>query len=143
MKLEHVKNMLPRQVLEISEAIGMPATQRLVDALGGTTWPVAQGKRRLGIIRHEALVEVIGVEAAQIMAKHWANVQLYIPRCDAALRSLRDHQINQQFEQGVREGISANTLVAELARGNQLSDRRIWEILKMPTSQDTTPDLFH
>ncbi|MFL1552481.1 Mor transcription activator family protein [Pseudomonas sp. D47] len=141
MKIDQVKGLLPRQVLDIAEAIGIPATQRLVDELGGTTWPVAQGKRRLGIIRHEALVNVIGVEAAEIMAKRWANVQLYIPRCDAALRSLRDHDINTQFEQGVREGISANTLVAELARSNKLSDRRIWEILKTPT--DRAPDLFH
>jgi len=141
MKIDQVKSLLPRQVLDIAEAIGIPATQRLVDELGGTTWPVAKGKRRLGIIRHEALVNVVGLEAAEIMAKRWANVQLYIPRCDAALRSLRDHEINTQFEQGVREGISANTLVAELARSNKLSDRRIWEILKTPT--DREPDLFH
>lgn len=139
--LAQLKRVLPQQVLDIAEAIGMPATQELVEALGGTTWPVAQGKSRSGIIRHEALIGIIGVDAADIMAKHWANVPLYIPRCDVALRSLRDYKINTEFEQGVREGISANILVAELARSNKLSDRRIWEILKTPTQQE--PDLFH
>lgn len=141
MNLDQVKSVLPRQVLDIAEAIGMPATQRLVNELGGTTWPVAQGKRRQGIIRHAALVDVVGVEAAEIMAQRWANVQLYIPRCDAALRAVRDFNINAEFVQGVREGISANTLVAQLARSNELSDRRIWEILKSPCGHQS--DLFH
>lgn len=142
MKIDQVKELLPKQLLDIAEAIGLPATQRLVDELGGTTWPVAKGVRRLGIIRHAALTEVIGEEAAGIMAKHWGSVPLYIPKCDSALRRLRDLEINSQFEQGVREGVSANTLVAELARSYKLSDRRIWEILKQP-SPAATGDLFH
>ncbi|MOA63176.1 hypothetical protein D3C78_1888090 [compost metagenome] len=55
---------------------------------------------------------------------------------------MRDLEINAQFVQGVREGVSANTLVAELARTYKLSDRRIWEILKQP-SPEATGDLFH
>lgn len=141
MKLDQVQSVLPRQILEIAEAIGMPATQLLVNELGGTTWPVAQGKRRLGIIRHEALVKVIGIEAAEIMAQRWANVQLYIPRCDAALRAVRDFKINAEFVQGIRDGVSANLLVSQLARDNSLSDRRIWDILKSPSGLQS--DLFH
>lgn len=141
--LDQVKGLLPRQLLEIAEAIGLPAAQRLVDELGGTTWPVAKGVRRLGVIRHAALVEVIGERAANIMAERWANVPLYIPKCDAALRRLRDLEINRQYVQGVREGISANTLVAELARSYKLSDRRIWEILKQPDEMPmNNHDLF-
>lgn len=133
MNLDQVKELLPKQLLEIAEAIGLPATQRLVNELGGTTWPVAKGVRRLGIIRHAALTGVVGGEAADILAKHWGSVPLYIPKCDMALRRLRDMEINSQFEQGVREGVSANTLVAELARSYKLSDRRVWDILKQPT----------
>ena len=64
MEIDQVKELLPKQLLDIAEAIGLPAAQRLVDELGGTTWPVAKGVRRLGIIRHEALKEVIGERAA-------------------------------------------------------------------------------
>ena len=142
MQLDQVKALLPRQIQELAEAIGLSATQRLVEELGGTTWTVAKGVRRLGVIRHAALVEVIGERAANIMVERWANVPLYIPRCAAALRRMRDLEINRQFEQGVREGVSANTLVAELARSNGLSDRRVWEILKQP-GPDATGDLFH
>lgn len=141
--LDQVRELLPRQLLEIADAIGLPAAQRLVGELGGTTWPVAKGVRRLGVIRHAALVEVVGERAATIMAERWANVPLYIPKCDTALRRLRDLEINRQFVQGVREGISANTLVAELARSYKLSDRRIWEILKQPgDAPESSGDLF-
>lgn len=142
MNLEQVKGLLPERILEIAETIGLPATQRLVEQLGGTTWTPAKGVRRLGVIRHEALKEIIGEEAANLVAQRWANVPMYIPRCDAALRRLRDLEINRQFEQGVREGISSNILVAELARTHELSDRRIWEILKQP-SPEATGDMFH
>ena len=142
MNLDQVKGLLPKQLLEIADAIGLPAAQRLVEELGGTTWPVAKGVRRLGIIRHEALKEVVGETAANIMAERWANVPLYIPKCDAALRRVRDLEINRQYVQGVREGVSANTLVAELARTYKLSDRRIWEILKQP-EPEAMGDLFH
>lgn len=140
MNIDQVKELLPRQLVEIAEAIGLPATQRLVEELGGTTWTVAKGVRRLGIIRHEALKDIVGEQAAAIMIERWANIPLYIPKCEAAVRRLRDLEINRQFEQGVREGVSANTLVAELARANKLSDRRIWEILKQPL--DTSRGLF-
>lgn len=143
MHIDQVRELLPRQLLEIADAIGLPAAQRLVDELGGTTWPVAKGVRRLGVIRHAALIEVVGERAAGIMAERWANVPLYIPKCDVALRRLRDLEINRQFVQGVREGISANTLVAELARSYKLSDRRIWEILKQPgDTPESSGDLF-
>ena len=68
--------------------------------------------------------------------------KIYIPQCAAALRRLRDMEIHRQFEQGVREGVSANTLVAELARAYKLSDRRVWEILKLPLFHNQQPDLF-
>ncbi len=141
MKLEQVRALLPEQIQEIAEAIGLPATQRLVQELGGTTWPVSKGVRRLGIIRHEALKEVIGETAAQIMAERWGNETLYIAKCDAPLRRLRDLEIHRKFEQAVREGVSANTVVSELARAYKLSDRWVWVILKQPLDT-STGDLF-
>jgi hypothetical protein len=142
MDLERVRSLLPQQIQDIANAIGLPATQRLVEELGGTTWPVAKGVRRLGIIRHEALKEVVGEDAANILAERWGNVPLYIAKCDGPLRRVRDLEINRQFEQAVRDGVSANAVVTELARAYSLSDRRIWEILKQPTPE-ATGDLFH
>ncbi|MDF3931378.1 Mor transcription activator family protein [Pseudomonas citronellolis] len=144
MNLEQVRDQLPAQVLEIAEVVGMPAALRLVAELGGTTWEFAKGGNRSGQIRVAALADVIGDEAAQLLTSRVGGTSVYIPRCDAALRRLRDLEIHRQFEQAVREGVSANTVVAELARTYQLSDRRIWIILKqvLPEPYPTSADLF-
>ncbi|MCY1220865.1 Mor transcription activator family protein [compost metagenome] len=130
MKLEQVKELLPRQILEIADIVGLPTAMRLVDELGGTSWEFAQGANRNGMIKVAALGDILGEEAAELLTSRLGGDKIYIPQCSAALRRLRDLEIVRQFEQGVREGATANTVVAELARAYKLSDRRIWDILK-------------
>lgn len=144
MNLEQVRDQLPGQVLEIAQVVGMNAALRLVSELGGTTWEFSRGKGRNGQIKVAALVDIIGDEAAQRLTARLGGETIYIPRCDAALRRLRDLEIHRQFEQAVREGVGARVVVAELARTYQLSDRRIWIILDqvLPPPLDSTPDLF-
>lgn len=141
MNLEQVRALLPVQVQEIAELIGLPDALRLVEQLGGTTWEFAKGRNRDGQIRVAALGDLLGEETATRLTGHLGGEKLYIPKCDAALRRLRDLEMNRQFEQAVREGVSANTVVNELARAYKLSDRRVWKILKQPLS-DPTGDLF-
>lgn len=144
MNLDQVRDKLPAQVLEIAEVVGMPAALRLVNELGGTTWEFARGANRNGQIRVAALADIIGDEAAQRLTMRLGGETIYIPRCDAALRRLRDLEIHRQFVQAVREGVGARVVVAELARTYKLSDRRIWIILDqvLPETPDNTGDLF-
>lgn len=145
MNLEQVRDQLPAVVLEIADAVGMSAALQLVEELGGTSWEFAKGANRNGRIKVAALADIIGDEAAQRLTERVKGNNIYIPRCAVALRRLRDLEINQQFVQAVREGVSANTVVADLARTNRLSDRQIWNILKQPAPPPDahTPDLFH
>ncbi|TWC35078.1 Mor transcription activator family protein [Pseudomonas sp. SJZ079] len=124
---------LPAHVREIARVVGLPSALRLVQELGGTTWEFAKGANRNGQIRVAALSDILGEEAAQRLTSHLGGEKIYIPRCAAALRRLRDLEIHRQFEQAVREGVSANTVVAELARAYGLSDRRVWKVLKAPS----------
>lgn len=144
MNLEQVRDQLPAQVLEIAQVVGMPAALRLVNELGGTTWEFARGANRNGQIKVAALADIIGDEAAQRLTTRLGGETIYIPRCDAALRRLRDLEIHRQFVQAVREGVGARVVVAELARTYKLSDRRIWIILDqvLPETPDNTGDLF-
>ncbi|MDA8483612.1 hypothetical protein NNO07_11060 [Pseudomonas resinovorans] len=144
MKLEQVKELLPRQILEIADIVGLPTAMRLVDELGGTSWEFAQGASRIGMIKVAALGDILGEEAAELLTSRLGGDKIYIPQCSAALRRLRDLEIHRQFEQAVRKGTSANAAVAELARLNKLSDRRIWLILKRPMHSATSdsPGLF-
>lgn len=123
---------LPLHVREIARVVGISSALRLVSELGGTTWEFAKGANRNGQIRVAALGDILGEEAAALLTSHLGGGKIYIPQCKAALRRLRDLEIHRQFEQAVREGVSANTVVAELARAYALSDRRVWIILKQP-----------
>lgn len=126
---------LPAHVREIARVVGLPNALRLVSELGGTTWEFAKGANRNGQIKVAALGDILGEEGAALLTIHLGGGKVYIPQCAAALRQLRDLEIHRQFEQAVREGVSANIVVAELARTYKLSDRRIWIILKKPLEQ--------
>ncbi|RMH86399.1 hypothetical protein EA796_00795 [Pseudomonas sp. AOB-7] len=143
MQLEQVQALLPQQIHEIAQVIGLPGALRLVQELGGTTWEFAKGANRNGEIRVAALADILGEEPAHKLTQHMGGEKIYIPQCTTALRRLRDLEIHRQFEQAVREGVTANTVVAELARAFKLSDRRIWLILKtLPAHSDSQLGLF-
>ena len=90
MQLEQVAGLLPETIQQIAGLIGLPRTLELVAALGGTTFPVPKNQRRLGQVRYEALAEVIGVDGADALTRHFGGEILSIPKCEAALRELRD-----------------------------------------------------
>lgn len=129
MNFENVQHLLPDAVQTLVGLIGLPASVRLVEHLGGTTFPVALRKSRLGEIRYEALSEVVGNEAADAITNHFGGECLYIPRCVTALRELMHREIRQEFDAITREH-SALHAVAQLAIRYQLSDRHVWRVLK-------------
>ncbi len=79
MELEQVKKLLPESVLQIAELIGYPATQRLLELFGGTTFPVGKGLRALGATRASMLREAIGADNARLLVKHFGGEVLYLP----------------------------------------------------------------
>ena len=138
MRIEDVKSLLPPTVHIICGLIGMPSTLRLVEELGGTTFPVSKNKTRQGEIRYEVLAETVGVEAADKLTEAFGGVALYIPVCADALRRIRDLTICAQFDEQCK-AVGSITAVAKLARDHRLSDRRVWDILKH-TSTEAEPD---
>jgi len=129
MKICAVEHLLPEVVQTIVSLIGMASTMKLVDELGGTTFPVALRRSRLGEIRYEALAEVIGAEAADVLTKHFGGDMLYIPLCKTALRELMYREIRAEFDRITREHSAIYAVVA-LVTKYRLSDRQIWRILK-------------
>ena len=137
MTLAAVQDLLPDTVRLMVRLVGLPATLQLVERLGGTTWPVAKGNNRLGQIRHEALAEVVGGDAASVLARHFGGDTLYIPRCAKAVREMRDRSLREEFDQLTREN-SALHAVTVLALKYRLADRQIWRILKKPDQSGET-----
>lgn len=127
---DHVElSQLPAVARELAEVIGLRNAMRLVEAFGGTTFPVPKRETRLGELRFATLASVIGVEAADALVKRFGGTDLYIPRCVDALRGARDAAIIREYEE-ITKTASGNEAVQRLARQHQLSDRHIFNILK-------------
>ncbi len=129
--MQHEDSM-PAMAREIAGLIGMPDTLRLVEALGGTTFPVPKRGNKLGELRFCMLEQAVGVVASDILCKQYGGTNLYIPRCADALRRARDTEIIRHFDTEIRTGRTGTEVVAELALRYRICDRRVWNILKTP-----------
>ncbi len=76
------------------------------------------------------LRQVLSPEQMQSLVQHFSGTELYIPKCNKYLCQVRNVAIVSSFSTATRHGISSGQAVQELARRYQLSDRRIWGILK-------------
>lgn len=141
---------LPETAQKLVALIGLPKTARLIDQLGGTTFPVSKNTTKMGQLRYELLAEAVGVDAADILTQEFGGVMLYIPNCSAAIRAARNRAIHEAFDRMTATApgeskplYSSNEAVFNLARSYQLSDRRIWAILKeLPESNDRQMGMF-
>ncbi|GAB6127327.1 Mor transcription activator family protein [Humidesulfovibrio idahonensis] len=120
---------LPVMARELAAAIGLRQAMRLVDALGGTTFPVPKRETKQGELRFNTLAHVIGPAAAEVLVRRYGSTDLYIPRCADALRRVRDTAICREYDRLIQT-MSGNQAVQRLARANSLCDRRIFDILK-------------
>ncbi len=144
MNFEGVEHLLPDVVHTIVKLVGLPAAMRLVDQLGGTTFPIAMRRSRLGEIRYEALAEIVGSEAADLLTAHFGGEVLYIPRCAKALRELMYRSIRAEFDSLTRDQTAIHA-VTQLALRYRLADRHVWRILKRSDVSGRAPpqaDLF-
>ncbi|MDF5921437.1 Mor transcription activator family protein [Pseudomonas aeruginosa] len=136
--------MLPDTVRDMAGRIGLPATLVVVEQLGGTSWRIAEGRARRGEARRAALAELVGSDIEEQLHAHYRGEEIYVARCHKALVRWRDLEIVERFEQGLRDGQTARSLLSDLARQYNLSDRWIWEIVNRPSEpapQQST--LFH
>lgn len=129
MKLENVQHLLPEMAQLIASLIGLPKALKLIEAWGGTTFPVSKNKRRDGQIRYEALAEVVGVAAADILTCHFGGEVLAIPRCAVAMREVRDRMIRAEFDRETSKHPAVHA-VNQLARRYQMTERNVWMVLK-------------
>jgi hypothetical protein len=127
---------LPAVARELAETIGLRQALRLVEALGGTTFPVPKRENRAGELRFKVLAEVVGEPAAEAIVRRYGSTGLYIPRCADALRHARDAAICRDYDLLI-QSMSGNDAVQRLARANHLSDRSIFAILKRVPATST------
>lgn len=137
-----VAHLLPGSVLEMVTLIGAEPTLALLRAYGGTTFPVSKNVRKLGRATHAALAEVVGERAADKLCEQFGDREkLWLPKCERAVRELRDRKIRRQFDELTgKDGMTAFWVVQNLAASHRLTDRTVWDILNR-TDQTQTADV--
>lgn len=129
MNLEQVTELLPPAVVQIADLIGFPATEQLLSAFGGTTFPIGKGLRAMGANRAALLRDTIGDEKTQLLIKNFGGEVLYLPRCDRALRELRNRRFLTEFSDVRDQGTSSLMAMTLLCPKYGFSDRFGWQLL--------------
>lgn len=129
MKLEQVADFLPESVKQIADLIGYPQTVRLLKTFGGTTFPMGRGARAFGAPRWVLLRELIGEKNAELIVNNFIGEVLYLPRCDRALRELRNRSFIDDYQQLQNQGSAPSTAVTLLCAKYGFSDRLAWRLL--------------
>jgi hypothetical protein len=128
MAMARAMNHLPDSARHLVDLISLAITLKLVDAYGGTHFPIPKTARQEGQY-FAALSEAVGVDAAAVLVKRYGNTRLYVPQCAAALRALRDANIRADYDAVVAELGHNATVNNVLVPKYKLSDRRIEQIL--------------
>ncbi|EOS94051.1 hypothetical protein LU631_09825 [Erwinia tracheiphila] len=94
---ESVSELLQAVVLELVELIGYRDTQSLIEHVGGVSFPVGKNVNTTGKRRVDVLASAVPVESAKKIAARFGGETLYIPRCSAALRELRNRRFIAEY----------------------------------------------
>ena len=117
--------------------------RQLWDALRDTRllWRVLQayGGRNLRVPRLEPdanspLRRRLGLRCVRKLMAAFGGTFVYVPRCNALREKLRQREIIEAFGKHTAHGLSSTAAVAALALRHDMSDRRIWQILKKEAS---------
>lgn len=76
----------------------------------------------------------LGLRCLRKLMAAFGGTRVYVPRCNALLGELRQREIIEGFSRHTGHGLSSTAAVAALAQRHDMSDRRIWQILKKEAS---------
>lgn len=124
---QDVAAFLPASIKEIIEIIGFSSTEKLVNALGGSTFMFSQGASY-----YPKLKAVLGSDdAKKLRAYIQGGSQVYIPRCHIALKMARNQRFVTEFEQLTQvDKLSGRQAMIALCPKYNISDRTGWEIVR-------------
>ena len=120
------EKILPFIIQDIANLIGLGDTLKLVDAYKGTSmWVPAEFKP------DHVLVKLIGEQSALKLIKRYAGESVEIPKCDGAMRGVRNTKIT-----------TSDKSQSALAREWNLTVRQIRNIQKDVRFDDGQDELF-
>lgn len=122
---------LPATIQTIVGLIGYGQTMALVGDLGGQDFrfPTA-GSRKSANWEH--LVELIGTRDADRLVRNFDGSEVYIARCNQALKADRNRGMIARYDTLLQEGLSSRGAVSVLVREFRLSNRQVKKIVNGP-----------
>lgn len=136
--LESVAEFLPEIVLEMVDIVGFADTEKLIRAFGGISFRFNDGAYYFPL-----LVNAVGRDSAEKLRHYFHFEVVYIPRCEVALKVLRNQRFKAEFDyltQG--QHLSKRKAMIELCPKYQISDRQGWTIIDNFHSPAIQPHLF-
>ncbi|MCS4534261.1 Mor transcription activator family protein [Neisseria montereyensis] len=141
-EFDNVRHLLPDGAIDLIQVVGADAAYRMIKRWGGTSLPVGMNKTRNGKILHANLAEEIGEENALKIGRLFGKQRfLWVPKCQDALREVRNRKIRAQIDDlTMRGSYSMPEAVRKIAVEYNLTDRQIWYIAKQ-TDIDASPQM--
>ncbi|OOH92186.1 mor transcription activator family protein [Pasteurellaceae bacterium 15-036681] len=135
-ELESVADYLPPIVLEIVDIIGFRETEKLIRKLGGA--PI---RFSCGAFYFPKVADAVGVDNAKELRYYFGGKEsVYIPRCETALRMLRNQRFKSEFDSLREKGMSGRMIMVELCPKFGISDRQGWDVIHSFNQQKVTQD---
>ncbi|MFV2030616.1 Mor transcription activator family protein [Neisseria sp. S1] len=129
MELKKVQHLLPDTMVDIIDVIGYRAAEELVRAIGGARFKFGKGKEDTP--RLHILFSAIGEAKTYELLRVYGGEELYVPRCEQALRELRNERFKQDFMTLTQvEGKSGLMAMTELCPRYGISDRTGYTIVR-------------
>lgn len=123
------RHLFPEKYLEIESYCGEEIAKQLVAHFGGVTVSVPLPEN---LIPEHPLVAALGFVNAYKLAKAYGSSLIKVPKCDGALRAIRNAEIRE---------LRKTMRCAQVARRFGLSERSI-EIICNNISNENQQDLF-
>lgn len=129
-ELEQLENLLPDSAKALIHVLGYAATTKLINRFGGVTLAAKSGaaRERSGGV-HALLREVLSEDESKKLIAYLGAEQFYIPRCDNALRKLRNAQFVAAIAERQDMGLSIRQAMAVLCPQFGISDRLGWQLI--------------
>lgn len=126
--LNRVRALLPETMVQIVDAIGVQAAHDLVKAIGGARFKFGKGKNDTP--RLNMLFSAIGEAKTYELLRVFGGEELYVPRCEEALRELRNERFRAEFADLTEaKGMSRLMAMSVLCPKYQISDRTGYTIV--------------
>lgn len=144
-ELAGLEALLPESAKDLIRVLGYTATASLINRFGGVTLSAKSGaaRERSGGV-HALLREVLSDEQTKALIAYLGADQFYIPRCEHALRQLRNARFVAAVAELQENGRSIRQAMAVLCPQYGISDRVGWELISVRAERGKSeqPGLF-